>query len=226
VVTQVLVVAHERALRAALTLMLSDLGVPSVIDAEGPERAAIALEQGVDAAFLFASMPNGLALEVARSAVRACPSPSVIIVSQGLHPDLFALARAGATAHLTWPLTPEEVWRCLEATSPSTESLEADVRSLVGRVGMKDAQGWVRKTMLEHALDASHGSRRAAARLLGVTRPAIQRMLREQNGDDSLARPSTPAASLVPPARRSALRPIPGVVSTVADRLKRRLRTP
>ena len=33
--------------------------------------------------------------------------------------------------------------------------------------------------MLRNALTASQGSRRGAARILGVTRPAVQRMLRE-----------------------------------------------
>jgi DNA-binding NtrC family response regulator len=222
--TQVLVVAPERHERTALSSMLSELGVPSIIDADGPEPALTAIERGVDAAFLFASMPDGIALRVARDAVRACPSPSVFVVSQGPHPDLFALAQAGAAAHLSWPLTAEEVWRCLESTSLSTDRLEADVRSLVGRVGIKDAQGFIRKTMLEHALDASHGSRRAAARLLGVTRPAIQRMLRER-GDE---RPSTAPAGLStapPPARRSVLRPIPTIVSTAADRARKRRRS-
>ncbi|HVR20916.1 MAG TPA: helix-turn-helix domain-containing protein [Polyangiaceae bacterium] len=217
---QVLVVACERPERTELTSMLSEFGVSSVIDAEGPEHALTAIARGVDAAFLFASMPDGVALRVARDALRACPAPPVIVVSQGPHPDLFALARAGAAAHLNWPLNPEEVWQCLEATSLSTDLLEADVRSLVGRVGIKDAQGWVRKTMLEHALDASHGSRRGAARLLGVTRPAIQRMLREK-GDSTLQKSST-----IPPSlRRSVLRPIPTVVSTVAEVTKRRRRS-
>lgn len=221
-VKEVLVVAHDRPAASSLTSMLTELGVPSVIDATCPEHALMALESGVDAAFLFASTPDSLALRVARSAVRACPAPSVIVVSSGPHPDLFALAQAGASALLGWPLTPDEVWQCLEATHLSTDRFEADVRSLVGRVGIKDAQGWMRTTMLQHALDASHGSRRAAARLLGVTRPAIQRMLREGCIQST---PQLPRAlTSPPPVHRSVLRPIPGIVSTVSDRTKRRRR--
>jgi DNA-binding NtrC family response regulator len=219
-VSQVLVVAHDRPAGSTLTSMLTELGVPSVIDAHCPEHALTALESGVDAAFLFASTPDGLALRVARSAVRACPSPSVIVVSNGPHPELFALAQAGASALLGWPLTPDEIWKCLEALPVSTDRFEADVRSLVGRVGIKDAQGWMRTTMLQHALDASRGSRRAAARLLGVTRPAIQRMLREGCMQST---PQLPRASTSPPpVHRSALRPIPGIVSTANERAKRR----
>jgi DNA-binding NtrC family response regulator len=218
VLTQVLVVAHERPERVTLTSMLSDLGVPSVIDADCPEHALSALEHGVDAAFLFASMPNGHALHVARSAARTCPSPPVIIVSEGPHPDLFALAQAGARSLLVWPLTSEEVRRCLEVESPATDPLENCVRSLVGRVGIKDAQGWVRSTMLQHALDASHGSRRRAARLLGVTRPAIQRMLKQ--GDPGL---SVGCPSILPvPLRKSAVHPLGTVRAGPGTSRKRR----
>jgi hypothetical protein len=50
---------------------------------------------------------------------------------------------------------------------------------LLGRMSLRDAQRLVRAVMLEGALSASNGSRRSAARMLGVTRPAVQRMLRE-----------------------------------------------
>jgi DNA-binding NtrC family response regulator len=220
---QALVVAHDRPAGSALTSILTELGVRSVIDACCPEHALTALESGVDAAFLFASAPDGLALRVARSAVHACPAPSVIVVSNGPHPDLFALAQAGASALLDWPLTRDELWQVLAAMPLSTDRFEADVRSLVGRVGIKDAQGWMRTTMLQHALDASHGSRRAAARLLGVTRPAIQRMLRE--GCMQSLPPQVPRASTAaPPVHCSVLRPIPGIVSAAGDRAKRRRR--
>lgn len=97
------------------------------------------------------------------------------------------------------------------------------MRSLVGRVSMKGAQGWMRKTMLGHALDASHGSRRAAAQLLGVTRPALQRMLREQDCG-RLAQVQDSSRSLCAAVSRSMLRPIPNIMSTAASRAKARRR--
>lgn len=216
---QVLVVAHEHAVRTGLGLLLGRLGVAEVIETGSAEPALSALENGVDAAFLSAAMPDQLALYVARNSARFCPNPIVVVVSQGPHPDLFALAQAGARAHLTWPATSEDVARCLN-TQRTADGLELGVRSLVGRVGIKDAQEWLRQTMLRHALEASQGSRRQAARLLGVTRPAIQRMLREEPEGTQLAAVA-PSAS-APPLRRSTLRPLAVPVGSDRNGAKRR----
>jgi hypothetical protein len=134
---------------------------------------------GVSAVFLWASLPDGLAMFLASSAAQVFPTPHVVVVSEGSHPDLFNLARAGARAHLRWPATSEDVGKCLENTSESPTDLEIAVRLLVGQVVLKDAQTLLRRAMLRRALAISNGSRRAAARILGVTRPAVQRMIRE-----------------------------------------------
>jgi DNA-binding NtrC family response regulator len=191
-VDRVLVVAHDAATGAALSLMLQSLGVGTVIEAAGVDAALKAFSQGIDAAFLSAAMPDGLALRMTLSATRTCPSPAIVVVSDGAHPDLFELARAGARAHLRWPARAPDVSRCLDATSWSASDLDADVRGLVGRIGIREAQARLRKAMLEQALEGSNGSRRAAARLLGVTRPAIQRMLRDDvaAGVEPKARPA------------------------------------
>jgi DNA-binding NtrC family response regulator len=222
-VKQVLVVAHDYSLRTTLGLILGGLGAKEVIETSSAEPTMSALENGVDAAFVSAGMPDQLALRVARTSTRFCPTPVVIVVSQGPHPDLFALAQAGATAHLTWPATPDEVLRCLR-THRTADELELSVRSLVGRVGIKEAQDWLRGTMLRQALEASHGSRRGAARLLGVTRPAIQRMLREEEDAsallESIRSPAAPAAVV----RRSTLRPIayPNTADSRGSKRRRR----
>lgn len=224
-VKQVLVVAPDQTLGAALGHILAGLGVVEVIKTGSAEPALNALHSGVDAAFLFSTLPDQLALRVAQTSARVYPSPIVVIVSEGPHPDLFALGQAGARANLNWPATADEVSRCLNAQR-SADGLELGVRQLVGRVGVKDAQDWVRKIMLRQALEASQGSRRGAARLLGVTRPAIQRMLREEADAESALLPVTPKPlPSAPPPRRSTLRPL-GVVSANAARASSRSKRP
>ena len=48
---------------------------------------------------------------------------------------------------------------------------------LVGAIGLRDAVLLLRGAMLEEALARVNGSRHAAARLLGVDRKAIQRLI-------------------------------------------------
>jgi hypothetical protein len=64
----------------------------------------------------------------------------------------------------------EEVVRCLVP-------LKRVIVSLVGRMPLKDVQRAVRGVMVLDALSRGNGSRRFAARTLGVTRPAVQQML-------------------------------------------------
>jgi DNA-binding NtrC family response regulator len=178
---RVVVVAAERTVGAALVSLLTELGVPRITLTLCPDQAHSLLREGVDAAFLFAEMPECVALSLLREARSACPLPRLIVVSDGTHTDLFTLARAGAQEHLRWPASSEQVRSCLELPAPSTV-LEEGARFLVGRIGIGKAQADLRRLMLERALDATSGSRRAAARMLGVTRAAVQHMLKENPG--------------------------------------------
>lgn len=56
--------------------------------------------------------------------------------------------------------------------------LIAAIRGAVGSVGMRDLEIAVRREMVREALGRSGGNRRAAARMLGVSRQHLQHMLR------------------------------------------------
>lgn len=176
---RVLVVADDERLAGALTEILEGLGISRVAWSRSAAQALRAVTDGIDAAFLSASTPDSVALRVATEASRACPAPLLVVVTEGPHPDLFALARAGVQALLPWPASPEQVLGALERTFEPSLGIEEVVRLLVGRIGLREAQNLLRRAMLRQAMVASQGSRRAAARVLGVTRPAVQRMLRE-----------------------------------------------
>jgi DNA-binding NtrC family response regulator len=186
VMEKIVVVASERTCGAALVSVLTELAVPRITLALSATQARSLFREGVDAAFLFVDMPEHLALTLVRGALSACPVPRLIVVSDGAHPDLFTLARAGAHDHLRWPADSGQVRSCLEAPTASSV-LEAGARFLVGRTGIRSAQADLRRLMLQQALDATSGSRRAAARILGVTRAAVQHMLKEDAGRSSHA---------------------------------------
>jgi len=52
-------------------------------------------------------------------------------------------------------------------------------RTLVGRLGLKEAQELLRDEMYAEALARSGGSRRGAARVLGINRRCVQRLAAE-----------------------------------------------
>jgi DNA-binding NtrC family response regulator len=90
------------------------------------------------------------------------------------------------TTYVDRPLNTEQVALQLETLRGSRNRLEHAVRAAVGTTGMKDVQRMVRFTMCAEALDRVRGSRRAAARLLGVDRRAIQKLI-EQMQDSEMS---------------------------------------
>jgi len=62
--------------------------------------------------------------------------------------------------------------------SDSRLAIQAAAETVVGRMSLGEALALFRKTMVDLALAKQQGSRRAAAKILGVTRPAVQHILR------------------------------------------------
>jgi hypothetical protein len=138
------------------------------------------------------------AVLVANAALSATPEPVVIAVDGGAPRHvLFALVEIGVERFLERGFSAEQLRDCLGRVGKRS-LIKCAARAEVGRTSLRSAQQELRQTMLQEALVASKGSRRRAAKLLGVTRPAVQRMLRE-----SEAPPAQAAAVGARPSRRS-----------------------
>jgi transcriptional regulator with GAF, ATPase, and Fis domain len=61
--------------------------------------------------------------------------------------------------------------------SPDPNLIAAAAAALVGSLGVDEVQHQIRQSMLAEALRQSQGNLTRAARLLGVTRQAVQQML-------------------------------------------------
>jgi hypothetical protein len=130
-----------------------------------------------------ADVPGG-ALELVEAAFTLRHPPTIMVM--GARPDpwcVFELAKAGAHAYLRPPVSAASIHACLRGFSVSTHLVKL-LRPLVGHIGMKEIQARVRRALLLEALARTNGSRRSAAQLLGVTRPAIQKWLRTFAADE------------------------------------------
>jgi ActR/RegA family two-component response regulator len=119
-------------------------------------------------------------LRVERALRRANPDALLIAVGPSVPGSAaFRLVSVGVCAYLDLPLDEERVQRCLHAlTKPSDPLIHAAKRE-VGNRDLKQAQRAVRLSMCEEALERNGGSRRAAARTLGVDRRAVQKIAGE-----------------------------------------------
>ncbi|MEY4512980.1 MAG: hypothetical protein RLZZ450_5102, partial [Pseudomonadota bacterium] len=78
----------------------------------------------------------------------------------------------------------------IERALSEAPKLDALVAASVGRTPMRELQTEVRRVMVEQALAKAEGSRSGAARLLSVSRQAVQQMVRER--EEELGLPAVP----------------------------------
>lgn len=125
------------------------------------------------------------AVTLARSAARLRPAPIQLAFGEGLSgAEAFALARAGVQAYLSPPVRLARFDQALREALQDSPNLPLFAQRLVGRRGLPDVQREVRRLMIEEAF-ARTGSRSGAARLLQVTRQAVQQALREAPPEES-----------------------------------------
>jgi len=161
-------------------------------------RQCVDAMQRVDVVITDAQLPDGDAHEVLVLAGMLMPFPycAVVVSSTTTSEDAFMLAQAGTRALLERPLDSAMLERALPRDSLVPPPLDRVVRAYIGQVDLAELQRLVCAAALHQAL-ALGGTRSGAARLLKVTRQAVQQMMRsEADGDveDSAESPdSTPA---------------------------------
>jgi DNA-binding NtrC family response regulator len=126
-------------------------------------------------------LPDGRALDLVERAVQHRPAPVVVAMSGMASPEeSFELAQAGVRAYVAKPIDVDEFTERIEAALNGAPQLDSFVAASVGHRPLRAVQGEVRQVMVDQALALSDGSRSGAARLLRISRQAVQQMLRER----------------------------------------------
>jgi two-component system, response regulator RegA len=174
-----LVVDDEGRLRRAVAEALAGWAA-EVRTAESLARAlAVVREWHPDLLVLDFRLPDGDARGLLREVALGPRVPSIIAMSAFARPQhSFELAQLGVRAYLEKPFTASGLESALrQALSPP--DLTPQLREAVGRSGLQEVEESVRRTMVAEALSRAEGSRRQAARLLGVSRQFVQHVLRK-----------------------------------------------
>lgn len=148
------------------------------------DEAVRCIRESADLELLFVdtALPDQGALAVIEAVFQLPSSPVVVAMGRGtdLTTDVFALAKVGVHAYLPKPLSEGQIHACLASAKTDLMPIRNLLRAYVGRFGLRDILAYVRRTLVAEALARTGGSRRSAARVLGVTRPAVQKYLREE----------------------------------------------
>lgn len=179
-IRRVLLVDDDEALRSAVARGLRTAG--RTIDAVGTCREALAaLEHGYDLVLLDVRLPDGSGVQVAEAAETMQPSPLIVVVSgEASAQEAFKLAQLGVLQFVSKPFSLDELVAAIDLVHHARVELAPIVRSYVGHADLRDVQDNVRRAMVEQALALANGNRSVAAKLLRVTRQAIQKYVRAQ----------------------------------------------
>jgi CheY-like chemotaxis protein len=174
-----LVVEDGARLRATVTEQLGEWAAD--VRACGTVTGAMELVTGwhPDLLLLDFRLPDGDARQLLRRMAANGPVPTVVAMSAFARPaESFELAALGVRAYLQKPFTGEALEAALSEALAAPE-LGPQLRDAVGKAPLQQVEDSVRDTMVNEALKRSGGSKRGAARLLGVSRQVLQHILRK-----------------------------------------------
>jgi len=174
-----LVVEDDADLRTAITVFLRSKLVR--VAAAGSASDAIAQLRGrPDVIVLDVLLPDGDAFKVLEHARKLAPAPIRIAMSGAATPEeSFRLAQFGVRRFLQKPISLDEIWEAICSASEEPPDLKPLVQEAVGRLPLRDIMKKVREEAIRQALAIARGNRTGAARVLSVTRQAVQQMLRQ-----------------------------------------------
>jgi DNA-binding NtrC family response regulator len=150
-----------------------------VLEAGTAQGAIALLDPPPDLIICDVYLPDGSALKILEATLRLSPEPVKIAVSgHASAEEAFQLARLGVLAYLPKPFSLDQLSATIERVLREPPDIDTLLRASVGQIPMRELQQRVRNVMVGQALALAQGSRSGAARLLDVSRQAIQQITR------------------------------------------------
>jgi two-component system, response regulator RegA len=173
-----LVVEDDDVLGRAITRALEEWGNEVVLCTSLAAALNVAIS-GVELVILDVGLPDGSGVALAQELSRQRPAPLVIAMSgRASASEAFQLGALGVRGYLPKPVSFTELVATIDSVLERAPDLSPLLVASVGRARFQDVQEQVRRTMTEQALALAGGNRTEAARLLGVTRQAVQQLIR------------------------------------------------
>jgi DNA-binding NtrC family response regulator len=173
---QVLIVEDDRPLCAALSRVVQGWGARTW-ETHTVAEAREYLRASPQLVIVDLWLEGESALPLVEEVAHHRPAPAVLAISGRASPEeAFRLGQLGVRAYLPKPLFHERLIEKIEEALREAPDLEPWVAAQVGYSPMRVVQADVRRVMLEEAMARAGGSRSGAARLLQVTRQAIQQV--------------------------------------------------
>lgn len=177
---RVLIVEDDRMVREGIVRALEQWGArvySATTQDEGIEKLSVLPQLLI----VDIRLPEkGSGIKVAEAAARLRPAPiSIAISGEATASEAFHLAQVGVVTYIPKPLNLETFASTVEAVLSDPPDISPHVLMRVGSEKYCDVVRKVRYTMVEQALAKTGGNRVQAARLLNLTRQAVQQMIKD-----------------------------------------------
>jgi DNA-binding NtrC family response regulator len=178
-IERVLVVEDNAPLRDAIAKTMRQLGA-KVVEAGTAREAIECLRDSPDLVIADVCLPDDSALALFEAARGLVPEPMKIGISgRASAQQAFDLSQLGVRAYLAKPFSLRDLREAVDRLRNEAPALEPVARATVGRVSLREVTSRMRNAMIDEALARSGGSRSGAARLLEVSRQAVQQIVRQ-----------------------------------------------
>jgi DNA-binding response OmpR family regulator len=187
---RVLIVEDNTSLRSAIATLVREWGAVAC-EAGNAREALAAFDPPPDLVICDIALPDDSGLSVLEATLSLRPEPAKIAISGvATAEEAFCLGQLGVREYLAKPFSLSDLGAAVRRVLTEVPDLDPLIRASVGQVPMRELQQHVRDLMVDEAMALTFGSRRAAARLLDISRQAVQQIVRQREADGS-----------VPPAR-------------------------
>ncbi|MEM7411562.1 MAG: response regulator [Myxococcota bacterium] len=176
---RVLLLEDNVPLRRAMVKLVERWGAEALEAGTSAEALAL-LHHHPDLIVADICLPDGSSIDVLKATLDMSPEPLKIGISGAASMDeAFALPGLGVQEFLSKPFKLEELEQVVMRAATSAPEISHHARAAVGKVPMKEFQNRVRNNMIDQALAMTQGSKSGAARLLDISRQAVQQIARD-----------------------------------------------
>lgn len=184
---RVLIVDDDDLVRRSLarSMRIHLLPPAEVLQAATVAAALKLIDDKLDLVVTDLALPDGSGVDVALAASQLSPPPSVVAMSGVARAsDGFKLARAGAFAFLEKPVTATQILSLVrDKEDRDLPAIAPFIREQLGRRSLHELAEDVRNTLIESAIIVARGNKTVAARMLGINRQTLQKMIRRTRPD-------------------------------------------
>jgi len=174
---KILLIEDDDVLRNALARQLKDW-TADVMEASTVASGLDMLKKRPHLVILDIVLPDGSGVRIAEEMALIQPSPMAIAISgKASAGEAFRLKELGVLGYLPKPLSLDDFTQTLSSIIDSPPIFEPYLKAQVGKLSFRKVQQAVRKTMLEQAFHVAKGNKTHTAKLLNVSRQAVQQMI-------------------------------------------------